>query len=106
VSALRDGVGKGGCPVRRRAYLEHAMGSSQEPGTDCTTMLDSFTPDARSLSFVPLRRGSIIAGAEVSVLHVRCSGGELRRTGVPACVHDANAQGAAIVLLSFSGAFE
>jgi hypothetical protein len=66
VSALRDGVGKGGCPVRRRAYLEHAMGSSQEPGTDCTTMLDSFTPDARSLSFVPLRRGSIIAGAEVS----------------------------------------
>jgi hypothetical protein len=43
-------------------YLEHAIGSSQDPGTDWTTMLDSLTPEDRSLSFVPFRRGSIIAG--------------------------------------------
>ncbi len=48
--------------MRHGPYLEHAIGNSQEPGTDCTTMFDSFTPNARSLSFVPLRRGSIIAG--------------------------------------------
>jgi hypothetical protein len=47
-------------------YLEHAIGSSQDPGTDWTTMFDSLTPDARSLSFVPLRRGSIIAGSVIS----------------------------------------
>jgi hypothetical protein len=55
---------KGG---RRRGvedYLEHAIGSSQLPGTDWTTMFDSFTPAARSLAFVPARRGSIIAGEE------------------------------------------
>lgn len=37
------------------------MGSSQEPGTDCTMMFDSLTPDARSLALVPARRGSITA---------------------------------------------
>lgn len=37
------------------------MGSSQEPGTDWTTMFDSLTPDARSFALVPARRGSIIA---------------------------------------------
>ena len=41
--------------------LEQAMGSSQDPGTDCTTILDSLTPDARSFAFVPAMRGSIIA---------------------------------------------
>jgi len=38
----------------------HAIGNSQDPGTDWTTIFDSFTPDARSLSVVPLRRGSMI----------------------------------------------
>jgi hypothetical protein len=47
----------------RGAYLEQAMGSSQEPGTDCTTMLDSLTPEASSLAFVPARSGSIIAAS-------------------------------------------
>jgi len=40
--------------------LEQAIGSSQDPGTDWTTMLDPLTPDARSLAFVPARRGSIM----------------------------------------------
>jgi hypothetical protein len=48
----------------RRTYLEQAMGSSQLPGTDWTTMLDSFTPAARSLDLVPARRGSIMAERE------------------------------------------
>jgi hypothetical protein len=47
--------------LKRQTYLEHAIGSSHEPGTDCTTMFDSLTPDARSFAFVPARRGSIIA---------------------------------------------
>jgi hypothetical protein len=37
------------------------MGSSQLPGTDCTMIFDSFTPEARSLALVPATRGSIIA---------------------------------------------
>jgi hypothetical protein len=41
--------------------LEQAIGSSQEPGTDWTTIFASLTPDARSLALVPSRRGSIIA---------------------------------------------
>lgn len=44
-----------------RTNFEHAIGSSHDPGTVWMTMFDSFTPDARSLSFVPLRRGSMIA---------------------------------------------
>lgn len=55
------------------AYLEHAMGSSHDPGTDCTTMFDSLTPDASSLALVPARRGSIIAASGVS--HVLWEGG-------------------------------
>jgi hypothetical protein len=39
----------------------HAMGSSQEPGTDWTTILDSLTPEAKRTDFVPARRGSIMA---------------------------------------------
>ena len=46
---------------RRRTDLEQAMGSSQDPGTDCTTILDSLTPEERSFAFVPVMRGSIIA---------------------------------------------
>jgi len=42
-------------------YFWHAIGSSQLPGTDCTTMFDSLTPDAKSLDFVPAIRGSMIA---------------------------------------------
>jgi hypothetical protein len=45
-------------------YFEQAIGSSQLPGTDWTTMFDSFTPEARSLALVPARRGSIIAREE------------------------------------------
>jgi hypothetical protein len=52
---------RGGEPRGVGDYLEHAIGSSQLPGTDWTTMFDSFTPAARSLAFVPARRGSIIA---------------------------------------------
>jgi hypothetical protein len=48
----------------RRDYFEQAIGSSQLPGTDWTTMFDSFTPEARSLALVPARRGSIIAREE------------------------------------------
>ena len=44
--------------------MEQAMGSSQLPGTDWTTMLDSFTPAARSLDLVPARRASIMAEKE------------------------------------------
>lgn len=43
------------------SYLEQAMGSSQEPGTDWTIIFDSLTPEARSLALVPARRGSMIA---------------------------------------------
>ena len=49
-------------------YLEQAMGSSQDPGTDCTTIFDSLTPEARSLAFVPARRGSIIAASRQYLL--------------------------------------
>lgn len=38
-------------------HLWTAIGSSQDPGTDSTTMLDSLTPQASSLAFVPSRRG-------------------------------------------------
>lgn len=36
------------------------MGSSQEPGTDCTTMLDSFTPHLVSCDLAPSRRGAMM----------------------------------------------
>lgn len=36
------------------------MGSSHDPGTDCTTMLDSATPQASSFSVVPFRSGSMM----------------------------------------------
>ena len=66
-------------------YLEQAIGSSQDPGTDCTTIFDSFTPEDRSLAFVPARRGSIIAASRQYLL--LCHGfGE--QTCVPASVHD------------------
>ena len=55
------GRGEGLVERRERAYLEHAIGSSQDPGTDCTMMFDSLTPDERSLAFVPARSGSIMA---------------------------------------------
>ena len=42
-------------------YLEQAMGSSHEPGTDCTIIFDSLTPDAKRVFLVPVSRGSIIA---------------------------------------------
>lgn len=54
-----------------KAYLEQAIGSSQEPGTDCTTIFDSLTPDESSFAFAPARRGSIMAidgSAEIGVL--------------------------------------
>lgn len=92
-------------------YFEHAIGSSHDPGTDCTTIFDSFTPEARSFAFVPARRGSMIAvrlsiwSAPNSCLQALRHGG-VKRTGVPACVHDADAETAAVVLLGFSGAFE
>jgi len=37
-----------------------AIGSSQDPGTDCMMILDSLTPEERSLALVPARRGSIM----------------------------------------------
>lgn len=37
-----------------------AIGSSHDPGTLCTTMLDSLTPQASSLAFVPARSGSMM----------------------------------------------
>jgi len=87
--------------------LDTAIGNSQEPGTDCTMMLDSLTPDARSLALVPASRGSIIAMGRGSVQGSAGGGvGFGRRTGIPACVDDANAEAAAIMLLGFSGAFE
>lgn len=46
-------------------YFEHAIGNSHDPGTDCTTIFDSLTPEARSFAFVPARRGSIIAVLEI-----------------------------------------
>jgi hypothetical protein len=88
---------------RGRAYLEQAIGSSQEPGTDWTTIFDSLTPDARSLAFVPARRGSIIAD---SMLGWGGVWGETRLTAVPTCVYNSNAQFTAIMLLSFTGAFK
>ncbi len=56
----------GACKRDRRggSHFEQAMGSSQLPGTDWTTMLDSFTPAAKSLDLVPARRGSIMAVEE------------------------------------------
>jgi len=44
------------------------MGSSHDPGTDCTTMLGSLTPEARSFDFVPARSLSIIAVEEGQML--------------------------------------
>ncbi len=56
-------------------YLEQAIGSSQDPGTDCTTIFDSLIPEARSLAFAPARRGSIIAAAGQYDGGGGCSGG-------------------------------
>jgi hypothetical protein len=50
-----------------RTYLAHAIGNSQLPGTDCTTIFDSLTPEASRVFFVPSRRGSMIA-----ILSQRC----------------------------------
>ena len=87
--------------------MEQAIGSSQEPGTDWTTMFDSLTPDARSLALVPSRRGSIIALQQTHVSNYVSGGGGVEgRTCVPPCMHNSNAESTAIVLLSFSWAFE
>lgn len=48
------------CICEAENSLAQAIGSSQDPGTDCTTIFDSLTPEARSLAFVPAMRGSII----------------------------------------------
>lgn len=48
--------------------FEHAIGSSQLPGTDCTTILLSFTPEDSSFFLVPSRRGSMIV-----VFHLACT---------------------------------
>lgn len=48
-----------------KTYFEHAIGNSHEPGTVWITIFDSLTPDARSLAFVPARRGSMIANDAV-----------------------------------------
>jgi hypothetical protein len=47
MKGMREGV----------VYPLTAVGSSQDPGTEVTTMLLSFTPAARSLAFVPSSRG-------------------------------------------------
>lgn len=42
-----------------QAYRCVAMGNSQEPGHDWTTMLDSLTPHSSSLALAPATRGSM-----------------------------------------------
>jgi hypothetical protein len=87
-------------------YFEHAIGNSQLPGTDWTTMFASFTPEARSDFLVPARRGSIIA-SDLCVSGVQLQvyfNGVL--TGVPASMDNANTEGTAIEPLSFSWSFE
>ena len=42
------------------SHLWTAIGSSHEPGTDWTTMLDSLTPHSSNLALVPARRGSMM----------------------------------------------
>lgn len=49
-----------GSQIYWEAYRWTAMGSSQEPGQDWTTMLDSLTPAARSFSLAPVTRGSMM----------------------------------------------
>jgi hypothetical protein len=88
-----------------KTHLEQAIGSSQEPGTVCTTIFDSLTPEASSLAFVPASRGSIIAASDQYQLFVGRDVGE-GRTCVPSRVDDANAQSRAIMLLSFSWSLE
>ncbi len=92
-------------------YFEHAIGSSHDPGTDCTTMFDSLTPEASNLAFVPARRGSIIAvkcQLSFSIILIvwmdRMAGS--KPTSVPTGVDDADTEGAAIVLLGFAWTFE
>lgn len=46
--------------AKRWTHRCTAIGSSHEPGTVCTTMLDSLTPHSRSLAFVPSSNGSMI----------------------------------------------
>ena len=41
-------------------HLWTAIGSSHEPGTDWTTMLDPLTPHSSNLALVPARRGSMM----------------------------------------------
>jgi hypothetical protein len=50
-----------GTRLGSKTHFETAIGSSQDPGTDCTTIFDSLTPEANSFFFVPSMRGSIIA---------------------------------------------
>lgn len=47
--------------VRGCTYRWTPMGSSHEPGTDSTTMLLSWTPQASSFALVPSSRGSMIS---------------------------------------------
>lgn len=56
----------------RSSYFETAIGSSQEPGTDWTTMFDSFTPLARSFFLTPSRRGSMIAVSVDKIPQISC----------------------------------
>jgi hypothetical protein len=42
------------------AHRWTAIGSSHEPGTDCSTIFDSFTPHSRSLALVPASKGSMM----------------------------------------------
>lgn len=74
-------------------------------------MFDSFTPAARSLALVPARRGSIIAeqgGIRMISSFSEAGGGSGVNglTGVPSSMHNSNAQGTAIVLLSLARPFE
>ena len=44
----------------RETYRWTAMGSSQDPGTDCTTMFESLTPHLVSCAFVPSSNGAMM----------------------------------------------
>lgn len=55
--AMRMQIGRG---CSGETYRWTARGSSHEPGTDCTTMLDSCTPHSSSFALVPASSGSMI----------------------------------------------
>jgi hypothetical protein len=93
---------------RKNTNLEQAIGSSHDPGTDCTTMFDSLTPEASSFFFVPSSSGSMIAKPLLASFP-HGSGSQVwrgKRTGIPTCMHDADAQGAAVEGGCLAGTFE